>query len=92
MPRRTVRRRTRRYWKDEREFDGLLDFVPFAQIGRRYEQLAQLGSHAREQMATRRFERFASRFDPAAVFERAGIYELLWSKARPDQHLDQPRE
>lgn len=83
---------TRRYWKDEREFDGLLDFVPFAQIGRRYEQLVQLGSHAREQMASRRFERFASRFDPAAVFERAGIYELLWSKARPDQPLDQPSE
>ena len=80
------------YWKDEREYVGMVDFVPLAQMGTAFETLAASAAEEREQLRDERHELFARRFDPSAIFERAGIH--AWLQQRYAAHalhaLQQP--
>ena len=80
------------YWKDEREYVGMVDFVPLAQMGTAFETLAASAAEEREQLRDERHELFTRRFDPSAIFERAGIH--TWLQQRYAAHalhaLQQP--
>ena len=65
------------YPKDEEEFEGLVSFVNFTDIPSEYWRLANMSGEARRELAQTRRKRFAKRFHPPALFERAGIYDML---------------
>jgi len=67
----------RSYSRDEKEFEGLIDFVELEEIPDRYAQLLNMSVSARQQIADERARLFAHNFDPRRIFERAGIYGNL---------------
>lgn len=80
------------YWKDEREYVGMVDFVPLSQMGTAFETLAASAAEEREQLREERHGLFTRRFDPSAIFERAGIHAWLLQRyaARALHALQQP--
>ena len=80
------------YWKDEREYVGMVEFVPLSQMGTAFETLAASAAEEREQLRDERHGLFMQRFDPSAIFERAGVYAWLLERyaAHALQALQQP--
>ena len=64
--------------EDEREWRGLVDFVPFGNIAAHSVALHsdQTSVFRSEAAARARLERFAAFFEPARILERAGVDEL----------------
>ena len=72
----------RAYWKDEREFDGLVDFVGLrgdnsTALVAEYRRVATLSATERAEIAATRQRRFHERFSPKRIFERTGLYALF---------------
>lgn len=63
--------------EDEKEYNGLIDFVAFERIPKRYQELASMNASARQQLVDQRTSLFHARFHPHHIFERAGIYNLI---------------
>eukprot|EP00746_Dinoflagellata_sp_MGD_P134849 gnl/MRDRNA2_/MRDRNA2_68732_c0_seq1.p1 gnl/MRDRNA2_/MRDRNA2_68732_c0~~gnl/MRDRNA2_/MRDRNA2_68732_c0_seq1.p1 ORF type:complete len:498 (+),score=46.29 gnl/MRDRNA2_/MRDRNA2_68732_c0_seq1:228-1721(+) len=70
------------YSGDETEFSGMIDFLALDDIPKRYAELVNMSQRERQQLASARAAKFAEKFDPVAVFDRAGIYHLLDAKSR----------
>ena len=68
---------TRRYWKDEAEFEGIVDFMGLGEVGSAYRALAREPAETRARLADERLARFRTRFSAGSVFEKAGIYRDL---------------
>jgi len=65
----------RLYYSDEQQLDGMVDFVEIANIPNKYLELAASNGTYRQQLAKARADRFRDKFQPAKIFERAGIYD-----------------
>jgi len=62
---------------DQKNFEGLVTFVPQDQLLEAYNQAASLPPQERSDQAARRIELYGQRFAPNLIFEKAGIYDLL---------------
>ena len=62
---------------DEAEFSDLVTFSDFESIGGEFERLRRLNVIERRARANKISAEFISRFDPGAIFVRAGIVESL---------------
>eukprot|EP00928_Gymnodinium_smaydae_P040950 TRINITY_DN2772_c0_g3_i1.p1 TRINITY_DN2772_c0_g3~~TRINITY_DN2772_c0_g3_i1.p1 ORF type:complete len:393 (-),score=67.40 TRINITY_DN2772_c0_g3_i1:114-1292(-) len=63
--------------RDQEEFAGVVDFVPFGQIAQKYAELAALPAAARQRLGDERAKLFAEKFAPKTIFERASIFDLM---------------
>ena len=62
---------------DERQFEGMVSFVPFEDVSREFARLRAMSRAEREALAAMRAARFARRFAPHRVYEEAGVHELM---------------
>ena len=62
---------------DEAEYSGIVSFANLSDVERTYRQLAEQSSEQRASMAEATSATFRRRFDPEALFQRAGIYRVL---------------
>eukprot|EP00928_Gymnodinium_smaydae_P040949 TRINITY_DN2772_c0_g2_i1.p1 TRINITY_DN2772_c0_g2~~TRINITY_DN2772_c0_g2_i1.p1 ORF type:complete len:390 (-),score=64.56 TRINITY_DN2772_c0_g2_i1:86-1255(-) len=63
--------------EDAAEFEGLVDFVPFSKIPKKFAELAALPAQERQRLGDERAKLFARKFAPKHIFERASIFSLL---------------
>ena len=63
--------------RDEEEWRGLVEFSPLDKIPQFAHRLVEGGPVHMHNLAAGRLARFASRFDPVAIFERASLPQLF---------------
>ena len=63
--------------RDEAQFEGMVSFVPFANLEQEFSRLRLLSRDERQQLAESRAKRFAERFAPWRVYHEAGVHALL---------------
>lgn len=63
----------RSYWKDEKEYEGLIDFVNLSDIQNKYNEYAKMSLEKRKEIANKRFLSFKQRFGAKRIFENAKI-------------------
>lgn len=63
--------------KDEAQFKDLIDFAPMEAMVAQYNRIASMSQVQRQEISDRRAASFQEKFQPAAMFQRAGIYSLL---------------
>ena len=66
---------------DEREYEGMVSFVPFEDIPREFAAMRALSRVERAALVAARAARFAARFAPRRVYEEAGVHALLHTLA-----------
>ena len=66
---------------DEREYEGMVSFVPFEDIPREFAAMRALNRMERMALIAARAARFAARFEPRRVYEEAGVHALLHTLA-----------
>ena len=62
---------------DEAEYSGIVLFANLSDVERTYRQLAGRSSEQRASMAEATSAVFRRRFDPEAMFQRAGVFRML---------------
>jgi hypothetical protein len=63
--------------RDEAQFEGMVSFVPFANLEQEFSRLRLLSRDKRRQLAESRAKRFAERFAPWRVYQEAGVHAFM---------------